>query len=122
MAGNEPAGRYAEPVEQFHQPRHPNFAGKKSTGNIAGRILAAIGAEPTRDRIDVDADRAEYFFLAAAAGSGRRSRASRRFSARRSYERTRLIARSAGGAIAGANRAKRWTGSVIIGHGAPPAY
>ena len=57
----------AEPVEQLDQPRHADFAGKQAARNVARRILAAIGAEPAGDRVDIDADGAENFLLAAAA-------------------------------------------------------
>jgi hypothetical protein len=55
MARNEPACLELELVEQLQEPRHAYLAGEHLALDVGGRILAAIGAEPTRDRIDVHA-------------------------------------------------------------------
>ena len=61
MAGDEPRRLDAEPFEQSQQPGRPNLAGEQTARNIVRRILAAIGAEPAGDRIDVNAETAQYF-------------------------------------------------------------
>ena len=80
MAGNEPRGRDGKTFEQIDQPRYADLAGKQAPRNIAGRVLAAIRAEPACHRIDVDADGTEDFLLAAA-GARHRACAPGRFRA-----------------------------------------
>src|SRR4029077_8852112 len=104
-------------IEQLHQPRHADFAGEQAARNIAGRVLAAIRAEPAGDSIDIDAEGAENLLLAAA-GSRHGAGAVRGVAALRRHQRSRLIARSGRRAISCANSANGWT-SMVIGHGCP---
>src|SRR6476619_3730212 len=72
MAGNEPARLELVLVEQFQEPRHAHLAGEHPALDVGGRILAAIGAEPTRDRIDVHAKATKNLFRHSLSPSGSR--------------------------------------------------
>ena len=47
-----------------------DLAGEQAARDVAGRVLAAVGAEPAGDGIDVDAEGAEDLLLAATAVRG----------------------------------------------------
>jgi hypothetical protein len=72
MAGNEPARLELELVEQFQEPGYAHLAGEHPALDVRGRILAAIGAEPTRDRIDVHAKATKDLFRHSLSPSGSR--------------------------------------------------
>ena len=59
VAGDEPGGADAEAPEQLHQPRHPHLAGEQAARDVAGRVLAPVGAEPPGHRVHVDPECAE---------------------------------------------------------------
>ncbi len=42
-------------LEQLEQAHAADPAGEGAAGNVAGAVLAAIGAEPAGDRVDIDA-------------------------------------------------------------------
>ena len=46
-------------LEQLEQPRRADLAGEHAARDVDGRVLAAIRAEPARDRVDVDPERDE---------------------------------------------------------------
>ena len=84
MARDEPGRPDAELVEKPDHARRADLAGEQAARDIAGRILAAIGAEPAGDRIDIDADGAQDILLAAARSRrGTGGRGQRRASGRR---------------------------------------
>src|SRR3954454_4288287 len=62
VAGDEPGGLDPEALEQPEQARAPDLAGEQAACDVAGAVLAAVGAEPARDRVDVDPERAEDLF------------------------------------------------------------
>ena len=96
MAGNEPGGRAARSSSnRLEQPRAADFAGEQAARDIARGVLAAVGAEPAGNGVDVDAEGAEYFLLAASTRSRQRPRAPCRLHACRRHQRARLIAKSA---------------------------
>ena len=49
-------------VEQLQQAAAPDLAGEEAARDVAGRVLAAVRAEPARDRVDVDADAQKISF------------------------------------------------------------
>ncbi len=58
---NEPGGPDAETLEQVEKARATDLACKQAARNIVRRVLATIGAEPARHRVDVDAKPDENF-------------------------------------------------------------
>src|SRR5690348_2334664 len=63
MARNEPGSFDLVAFVQAQQPWGAHLAGEKAARNIKRRILAAVGAEPARDRVDIDAEAAENLFI-----------------------------------------------------------
>ena len=63
MAGDEPGSFDLVALVQAQQPWGAHLSGEKAARNIERRILAAVGAEPARDRVDVDAEAAENLFI-----------------------------------------------------------
>src|SRR4029077_13634797 len=109
MAGDEPAGAQAELVEELDQPRDADLAGKEPARDVARRILAAIGAEPSGDRIDINAEGTEDLFHSGKVGARQRATWPGPLDALRCHQGARLIARPerrAGVAIAGAGRSE----------------
>ena len=56
VARNEPGRLHVVLVEQLQQAPRPDLAGEHAAGDVVGRVLAAVRAEPAGDRVDVDAD------------------------------------------------------------------
>src|SRR4051794_14240244 len=63
VTGEEPRARQAVLVEQLQQARHPDLGGKHAARDVAGRILASVRTEPTRDRVAVDTEGTEDLLL-----------------------------------------------------------
>ena len=63
MARDEPGSFDLVAVVQPEQPWGAHLAGEKAARNIERRILTAIGAEPARDRVNIDAEAAENLFV-----------------------------------------------------------
>src|ERR1700738_865650 len=59
VAGDEPGGFDTETPEHLEQPRAADLAREQAARNVIRRILAAIAAQPTRHRIDVDTEAAQ---------------------------------------------------------------
>jgi hypothetical protein len=59
VARDEPGRLDAKATEQLQQARTADLSGKKTARNIVGGILAAIGAEPSGDGVDINAKTAQ---------------------------------------------------------------
>ena len=63
VTGDEPRALQAVLAEQLQQPRHADLGGEHAARDVAGRILAAVRAEPTCNRVAVDAECTEDLLL-----------------------------------------------------------
>ena len=59
MARDEPGRPDPVVVEELQQAGRPDLAGEHAPRDVVRRVLAAVRAEPARDRVDVDAVRAQ---------------------------------------------------------------
>ena len=59
VAGDEPRGFDAPAAEQLEQARRADLAGEQPAGDVVGRILAPVGAEPPGHRVHIDAEPAQ---------------------------------------------------------------
>ncbi len=59
MSGDEPGGLDPEPFEHPQQPRGADFPREQAAGDVVGRVLAAVRAEPAGHGVDIDAEPAQ---------------------------------------------------------------
>jgi hypothetical protein len=57
VAGHEPGGGQAVLLEKTDEARAADLAAEQAAGDIAGRVLAPVGAEHSGDSVHVDAER-----------------------------------------------------------------
>src|SRR5258708_15881139 len=62
VAGDEPSSLDAEPIEQLQQASASYLSGEEAARNVTRRILVAVGAEPARDSVNLDAKSDAAFF------------------------------------------------------------
>lgn len=63
VTGDEPGGAQVVAAEQLEQARHPDLTGEQAAADVVGGVLPAVGAEPAGDGVNVDAERADDFFV-----------------------------------------------------------
>jgi hypothetical protein len=59
VSGNEPGGFDVVFFEELEEAADPDGAGPETARDVAGGVLAAVGAEPAGDSVNVDAVGAE---------------------------------------------------------------
>ena len=59
MARDEPTGLDVQEFEQFQQPGRADLSSEQTTGDVVGRIFAAIRPQPPTDGVQINAESAE---------------------------------------------------------------